>query len=169
MPARRPVSRGTSRKLVWARTSVSLQPLGGTAASVDLLTSFRSLGGSTLGATVTRVRGSFSFTTGGVTPANSAIVGMLVETSTSTDVPDPFVDVGADWLQWEHLPVAPINGSNGTNTPAVDPVYGWAVDVRSQRKMEELQQTLFLSVHNLGPGGDQIILAGYVSVLLRLP
>lgn len=171
MAGRRVVSRGTSRKLVWARTNVTLQPLGGLHAGVDLLDTFRSQGGSSLGATVTRVRGAFSYTPGGVALVNSALMGLYVDSVglAPTDVADPFTVTGEDWMAWNYIPVVPLGATLGTNTPDVDPVNSWELDVRSQRKVEELQQTLYFVLHNFGGAADQFSITGSVSVLLRLP
>lgn len=171
MAGRRVVSRGTTRKLVWARTNLTWSPLGGAHASNDLLATFRTQGGSTLGATVTRVRGTFAYTSGGVGLVNSAIVGMYVDTVglTAAGTADPFSATGEDWMQYDMIPVVPVGATLGTNTPAVDPISAWAVDVRSQRKVEELQQTLYMCVHNLGAAADQFTITGSISVLLRLP
>jgi hypothetical protein len=88
---------------------------------------------------------------------------------TGTQPADPFSATGEDWMQYDMIPVTPVGSTLGTGTPAVDPICAWSVDVRSQRKVEELQQTLYMVMHNLAGATDTFVLTGSVSVLLRLP
>lgn len=169
------------RKLIWARSLDLFQPpasLPAAGTAVDLLAQFRLDGGSTLGCTVTRIRLDLNYqynNPGAVNPTTQDIlaVGIIVDQlqASQAEVPRPGVEEHADWMYWRRkslvgsLDAVPF----GTGTA---PVYHYAeqIDVKSQRKLEELGETLWFVLDPSFSTGTPV--AGVnvnASVLLRLP
>lgn len=168
--ARRPVPR---RKLVWARDPIvdfgRPVPPGGFA--VDLLASFRALGGETLGSTVTRchldVQTFYNDVGAGFACEIGYYCGLIIDqrNQPETEVPRPSTEEHADWMLWRWLPFI----TPDDVTTVVDGFTNhYMLDIRAQRKMEELGETLWFVVQpNPGDVLGDIRLAS--SVLLRLP
>jgi len=155
------------RKMIWARTNqASGQGLDTTVNAFDLLTGFRSQNGGAmpLGTTVTRVRIDLAvFPVVGV----SGILygGLIVETAplATGSFPDPFLQPHEDWMWWRGMPaVPPATSADQGDTIAA----AYEIDVRSQRKMEELGQTLALVFR---AENQDIPFSFTTSVLLKLP
>ena len=92
--------------------------------------------------TITRVRGRIILTeTTGVLTNDFFGLGLIVEdrNSTAAEVPKPFADEHADWLAWMPLSRVGLDGITGTFN-------SWEIDVRSQRRMDEVGQTLWLTM-----------------------
>lgn len=152
--ARGGVRRAPRRKFVWDRT------FGTSAAGdtgVDLLAPFRSQPGAThLGATIMRVRGYILPLEAGTSTAAAGVAGLRIDTW-NTDVTEPanqpVLQPNYDWMAW--LPwniltnsVHPVVTWNAEASP-------WTVDVKSNRKLEELNQTLWLFLDQNGGGTRQ--------------
>ncbi len=163
-PRQNRVSSLPRRKLVWARRLVS--PAAGTPFAVDLLSGFRDANGGAqpVGSTITRVRGTVQFTHSGPAAADTGIAwGLVVDRVglTAGEVPDPYIDPYADWMGWGFIPTS-IDGGGATVTASKE------IDVKSQRKMEELGETLWMTfTDNPALSSAQVFVQ--MSILLRLP
>lgn len=169
---RRPRMAAPRRKLIWARSQdvmvPALVPAAGTA--VDLLAQFRTDGGSTLGCTVTRVLLDFQLLwTNDITTTDAMAVGVIVDQlqAAQTEVPRPGVEPHADWMYWRRTGVSPVDLAITPSSTAVQSAL--AIDVKSQRKMEELGQTLWLVIDPTFGGTTTLTAQVNSSVLLRLP
>lgn len=163
--------------MVWARTGGDLTPpAAGTA--VDLLETFRADGGTTIGATVTRTRLSLSLNWGGLVAdqtINRLVMGVLVDQrdQPESQVPRPAVELHADWMHWAPYPAVPEYSAltyPGVETP--DPVgllTSLMIDVKSQRKCEELGDTLWAVFDPTFAGVTELNITWSASVLLKLP
>lgn len=168
----RPTAR---RKMIWARTpTFGFTSIPSTGTAFDLLAAFRTDGGSTLGATVTRVHISLQLNWGEVTQDNRMVHGLLVDQlqQAETQVPRPVAEPHADWMYWESAPMLP-EFAAATYVPPADPdtrlVASHRIDAKSQRKCEELGQTLWYVLDpSFGASGEVIVQAA-ASVLLKLP
>lgn len=170
MAVRRRQSRGfrrqVNRKFIWDRTNGIL---AGPNTGVDLLAAFRSQPGAThLGATITRVRGYIIPSEALTTTAGAGIVGMRVDTwNEDVDAPEnqPVLQPDADWMFWGPWNVGV--GEQRMVTSWNDSASIWTFDVKSQRKLEELNETLWLFGDQTG-GGDRSYFYN-VSIGLKLP
>jgi len=163
------------RKLIWARTvDFDLSVAAGAANRIDLLATFRLANGGAMpiGATVTRIRLSMIVgVTDGLAFNSSCLMGAIVDQlyADATKVPVPLTDAHADWMYWQRLfPVAG-PGSSSDQDSAGPVTSGYEADVRSQRKAEELGQTLWLVTQHSNAVGATINIRGSASVLLKLP
>ena len=116
-----------------------------------------------MGVTVTRVRGRVSVqeTTG--TPTGDFLgLGLIVEdrNSLASEIPHPYADEHADWMAWMPLTAYGQDGITGSRA-------AFEIDVRSQRKMDEVGQTLWLSLDAAVTSTFSVIVS--LSVLLKLP
>lgn len=131
-------------------------------AKVDLLQPYRLRRGvsSTPGVTVERVRGSFRpFLVNASSPDSSVFVGIRrCDFDEEVDLNGPYSEPHADWLYYQRMWSASAGGSY--------PIYD--IDVRSRRKIHELEQTICLFTES-PTGEDPSTLTGTVSVLLRMP
>lgn len=169
------------RKLIWARRQDLFNPLTNMPAigeAVDLLSFFRSEGGSSLGATVTRVRLDLTLEwIGGDTGfqgGDQLALGVLVDQLqlAQAEVPRPGVELHADWMYWRRFgpPMVPSALPVATAAGLATSFLGtMEIDVQSQRKVEELGQTLWLVADPTYTGTTQVRLNANSSVLLRLP
>ena len=132
----------------------------------DLLTDFRAEQGGAQppGMTVTRVRGTMSFQTAEPLAVSSALGwGLIVDRKNAleTEIERPSAAPHADWMMWE-FEVPNINRiSAGAN------IYGFRVDVRSQRRLDEVGDTLWLVWEGQALGSLEV--SWNLSVLLKLP
>lgn len=164
--------RQVSRKFVWDRTrGVIGSSLAGTLPrGVDLLESFRNQpGGTHLGATVSRVRGYIYPEADSAVPAVFFGCSAMRIDSWNEDPVDlanvPFDSPDEDWMAW--LPYVQDNSAGPQFAHGNwNPGGGWAVDVKAQRKLEELNQTLWLFTQP--PGTGQVNYIYDLSVGLKL-
>lgn len=143
------------RRMFWARRYVSETVTGTTNVSFisDLLSEFESAYGADLfGFTVTRIRGNFAFysqsadTSPGTYTYSSGIrIGtdsQIGDTDAEQAASDPFTDPFADWM-WVRNFTAPYPST--TALAAGNPGYvHFDVDIKSQRRLDELGQGLYL-------------------------
>ena len=156
------------RKLVWATNSgLGLTPVVNSPFNVDLLSNFRAAGGSTVGATVMRTHVRFSLAWE-VTPASSqaftyglTVADMDLVTAGSITTGER----GRDWAILDQF--MPGCGSNAF-TVSLGAVEGFAVDLRSKRKVQELNQTWCLAFVYVG-GTLELPLSYWTRTLLALP
>lgn len=164
-------TRSSRRKLVWAR-GVNISP-GETVRSYDLLANWRTAmdWGSTPGVTIRRIRmdvtamgSDFSDYEAGFAP-NLPVLGLIVwsQDTAPEDLPDPVDTEGrhSDWMSWgQYSPLA--QGGNSAQ---------FTVDVKSQRKLEEMRQTVWLVRDTVGQVGAEntTLFRINTSVLLALP
>lgn len=137
----------------------------------DALAPFEaSLGASTIGVTVVRTRGYIAV---GATAAEILQIRATMYVGEDADnTPDSddnsFSDVAQnrDYFLYEPFVAFPAQ-----ETPNTTDVSRRMIDVKSSRKIEELNQTLFLefSAINNGAGIDQSLVVGDLSLLLMLP
>lgn len=142
------VSRGTSRKFIWARETNETNVAAGSFFNAHLLTDLETqLGSQLFGGTVTRVRGQI-LVTGATAPGTQA---GFVQIGIRTYAENPDIQQvananseHADWLAWAFIPLH--FGSD--IPPEVGRAYRWELDVKAQRKMEEVGDGLMISVAN---------------------
>lgn len=166
------------RKFVWDRTFGFFNPgdagITPNVYGVDLLAGYRSQPGAThLGATVTRIRG-YIYPELGSTLASAVVLGTFGFRIDSwnedpLDVANsPTAQPDEDWLGWEPWLV---DGTQAPNQPSVatwnPQASAWAIDIKAQRKLEELNQTLWL--FSTAVGGGQALMNYNLSVGLKLP
>lgn len=164
------------RKLIWARGTTDLAPAA-TGTAIDLLAQFRADGGTTLGATITRVHIGLSLGWTAWVPnsADRLYNGVLVDQldQPEAQVPRPAVEPHADWMWWSAAPVVPTQSALTAASPvpatAVSVFAYDVLDVKSQRKCEELGQTVWYVADPTFNGGTVLDMTITYSVLLRLP
>jgi len=164
MPARHRRSPGAfrspRRKLVWCTRKVTISSAVATPNTViDLLSDFRVAGGSTLGATVMRQHIGLLCTW----PAQGNGFNLGLSIIRLSDVggsrPMPSLDPEIDWM----LSVQ----RTTTFAIATEVAHQFDFDVRSKRKVEELDQTLALSFEAAVSATMTSLL--WTRVLLALP
>lgn len=162
--------RAHARKFVWDRTVGSVIATAGTGPfGVDLLEGFRNEpGGTHLGATIMRVRGYIKpIGAGGADPV-LGVAGLRVDTwnEDETDPTNqPTTQPDADWMAWLPFDFPAFEGSQGLATWNLY-ASPFAVDVKSNRKLEELNETLWLFL--TAPGAGTITYDYNLSVGLKL-
>lgn len=162
----------TRRKLVWATVDTAVASAAASGfVNTDLLAALRVGGASVLGATV--IRAHLTLTPLTVAAGDNFFVGLFVDNLdsvgiftavTGANVPSASSEKNLDWMMWEHRITSP--GDNKYNYHAANNHVVW--DVRSKRKVQELQQTL---IHSWAPTG---VAAGFNAqlqgrVLVALP
>lgn len=169
---------GSRRKFVWARQSGVLDAA---TFAEDLLFSFKDRAGGSvlLGATVVAIKG---YVVPDVVGAEIAKGRVAIRVCDEADIEvDPLqtghgpVDAGSenDWMAFMPFFIAQDEGeaglqgaSFGSWNHAGSP---WGVDVRSNRKMEELNQTLGIWWANVGVGNPAATFINYdLSIGLKL-
>ncbi|WP_157034563.1 hypothetical protein [Corynebacterium jeddahense] len=151
------------RKMIWVR-DVGASPAATPTGATDLLTDFRALNGGAqpLGVTVTRMRGRLAAqVSASPTFLTDMTVGAIVlpRTIPAADIPTPVTDLHADWLMWQ-----PMDGLGQGAASAAG--FSVEIDVRSQRKMDEVGETLWLAWEGTGLTTS---LAWSISTLVKLP
>lgn len=167
------------RKLIWVRmlpamTSITSSATGEFAESQDLLQTFRTQAGITagpVGLTIIRTRMHiFANNSPALLTNPHFVAGIRVmdttENTAAETLANPYIpanDPHADWMCLEPFAV-----SGGAGVPNINHY----VDVRAQRKLDELGQTLTLIVGSVAPGGPISTTANLsicTSVLVALP
>lgn len=188
---RRPVGRGQKRDMFWARrTGLITFDTANQASIVSLLGDFNQAYGANLfGFTVTRIRGHFThFTTSTVEPstsyrmsvgirkderidASTAAGGVtgIADTDPEQSVKQPFEDPYSDWMYARNC--LGIVGSAGDEWASGDQVANNRVelDLKSQRKFSELNETLYMIVGTSWDGDDPVQFWYDMHVLLKQP
>jgi hypothetical protein len=157
-------SRAPRRKTVWARTLISSSVAAGGIFTVDLLGAFNTAYGATLiGSTAVRIRGviNVSLTTVGAATGDQLRVGArVVDTAETAVVAEGPVNLPfTEWMMFESFAQIGL-GQIGNETT------GRRIDVRSMRKIENMQDTLRLFAQ---PNTGTWSFCADLSVLLKLP
>jgi len=131
----------------------------------DLLAPFQgAYGADVLGSTIMRIRMIFSVQ--GTEPLERVNLthgaGVFPETLAVAEM-DPFNNIHLDWMFWESTIASTARDSATT----VGMISNEHVDIRSKRKLDELQDGLFLAAHNNSP--SDVIYHWTTSVLIALP
>ena len=138
-----------------------------TNAQYDLLTDFRTAGqygAQPLGTTITRIRGAIVLIPSAPTPTG-IVAGLIVEdrAAPAGQVPLPIQERHVDWLAWQPIPSVGRDGVTGLST-------SYEIDVRSQRKMDEVGQTLWFTWEEAVTSVTVTwSVTLFLSVLLKLP
>jgi len=156
------VTNAPRRRLVWARTDYVSGAL--TSDAVDLLAAFRTAaqyGAQPIGITIARVHIVGDLSTG--SGADGIVGGLMIDDRNHAvaDIPRPMADEGQDWMMFQPWPLVGESGRTGTSVKV-------SADVRSQRRLDEVGQTLWLSWDSRS-ATLTYQLQLWVSVLLRLP
>lgn len=167
------------RKLVWARfAAINLTVAGNPVAEatatpvvLDALLPFeQSLGASTIGVTVVRTRGVISFGPSAAEPIQlraTLHVDDNADFGTEVDGDDnafSTVSQNRDYFMFEPFVAYP------TETPNTSDVTRRLIDVKSSRKVEELNQTVKFTLSGITETATDISIAQVdLSLLLMLP
>jgi len=162
-------ARGQRRKLVWARTfnSTTVNVAASTAGTVSLTQAFQTaLGADIIGCTVMRIIGYISLTNSTNSHAIPFTAGIVVFSAPGIPAAqaDPEANAHQDFMWWKRFNLNPVDTNVGNRTAVSD----YPVDVRSRRKMSELNQDLVLVYRN-SHATDTIALDYSFSTLLALP
>jgi len=163
-----------ARRTTWARSfgTVSLAAAG-TYINDDLLANFRTDGGTTDGCTVTRIHMRLAVQSA-VAATDTFFFGIFrgQNTDIGTSVagaPNANTDPYEDWLYWSQFLANDATGGAGNGYFPGGPGAPYEIDVRAQRKIPQLQQTLVASFGQSAAGAYPLLLAYSASVLLKLP
>ena len=156
------------RRMIWAREAQSFA--SGTVAH-DLLADFRedNGGGNLLGVTITRIRLNVHILWDG-TPAvgNWVYSGIYVDhqNHTAGEVSGPLSDQHEDWMAYNMLSRA---GDGEVSVGTTGHLTHHVIDVKSQRKLDELGDTLWFVTTEGGTGLQATGMNIVSSVLVKLP
>jgi len=158
---------GPRRKMIWADMFVSGVALAtGTVVAFDAMAGFNAAyGADLLGATVTRIRQTFTgrFSDGSWGVGQTARLGWLKGASTLDNVDmDPIASPYLDWMFNKSYDFSVVSISNPPD------FWRYEVDLKAQRKMEELQETLHFVVRN-NSVLETLDFNSHARILLKLP
>lgn len=164
--------------MVWARQSVTFPNIAANGVWLDLLELFRATLGLTAnlpGTTVQRIRGDLQFIHGGppAIGATGVTLGIKVDNLATNASAESVVNLpNDDWMLFQHVPLTMPGATGGGPFDLGSPLalYGAHFDVRSKRRIDEVEETLWLS---MVPGDTRANVAtdahGWISILLALP
>lgn len=180
MARRKMVSRGTRRKLVWARQAGSVTvataaaPATAAPTRVDLLAPFvAELGAAPIGCTITRVRGIMGVDTITATTAQLTAVMYIGDGNDIARGPnanDNFYDDSSahkDYFLVEPF-LAPSTAATDLHLHGND-VVARIIDSKSSRKLEEVSQRLVLDISGNAVAVSTQVFFFDLSVLVMLP
>ena len=158
--------RSSRRKVVWARSTVNDLTVPTTGVVQNLLYSFETdYGANLIGATVTRVRGLISASLNVSTGPSQMVFALRVNSDATVALGNgPFDQPHLDWMGWEPFifRFAGITGNEMNRDQALSRV----IDIKSQRKLEEINEQLSAWVE----GNQQAwTISWNLSILLKLP
>lgn len=168
MPTTRRVSRGRGpqRKMVWARNIVStpiVAPVA-TGIQVNLLGQFEAeYGANLIGATVVRVRGAIFAAPAVAGPSACVFATRVSNDADATAGGGPIDSPYADWSMWEPFV---FNDAGVADQTGDSDLLGRIVDVRSMRKLEEINEQFTAWVQ---PSNQAYNVSWNLSILLKLP
>jgi hypothetical protein len=171
MKSRVQVRRSSGRKFVWARAEAATAAVapGGFQVTSALAVFETVLGASLIGATITRVRGVICMipTITASTTALRGRMGMRVDpklgTSTVTD--GVYGSEHGDWMAWWPLQC----GAGAVNTIQTGQTSCREVDVRSMRRLDELDETLDLWFGAPAGNATNVSFVYDLSIGIKLP
>ena len=155
------VGRGQRRKLIWGTTQVQTFNVPANTGHVfDLLSVLEVAGASTLGITIMRTHVRMQINLGA--SGDFLQIGLLIgrDADVGLAVPTPFNEPELDWM-WDTVEFARASGA------AIDSPFTVEYDVRSKRKMEELNQRYLLCVYNSAAAAHNV--SYFVRTLVALP
>ena len=151
------------RRLEWATTSFALNAVAsGAQAATDLLSNFVADGGSREGLTImrTHIVGAFAAaSTGGQGRVGLIVAGLSAGQAAGGEL-DPVANPYEPWL----IDSVVFPTTSGATVDASTPFH---YDIRSKRKVQHVQETLWLVFHPTDSGTTS--LAGLARVLVALP
>jgi hypothetical protein len=168
---RRQVFSSVRRRTAWATFGLDfVLDSPGTFITADMLGDFKSDLGVTQGCTVARTHMRVSVATA-PEAEDSFYLGMIVEPHTNLGVdiagaPDPQTSPYVDWMWWDHRVASA--GSTLVGTFEGDS-NNWSYDIKSKRKIEQVQEVLALVVINDVTSGTTMTVHCTGRVLLMLP
>jgi hypothetical protein len=150
------VSRGSRRrKLVWGTLNIGSTALasGLNIVPVSVLANITVNGLGLTGGTVVRSHLRLSLTAADTDTNPGAFFGLCVDDNTITAAgkPDPSSDFGRDWMYVNFI--TPGTSPSSIAAPANAPtefLYGTDVDIRSKRRLPEMNDDLFFVLKNSG-------------------
>ena len=164
-PSRR-ISAGPRRKTVWARSlsgTINV-PAATFMPSIKLLDPLEVAGSSTLGVTVVRSHIRLALTSPTTDTRPSLVWGLLVFDEIVPNRPNPSSDLNTDWMHWAFLdPSTSMTSFLATSTV----FWGETYDIKSQRRIHQLNDALFFTLQNQGSATLSVFVAA--SILLKLP
>jgi len=161
----------TRRKLVWTDAQGTVNPLGVAPAGnlANLMTGYGAAGGQRAGVTIMRIRATFGCEltpTTAVTFAEGLDVGFIVDDDASLATELHTNKLYLDWMLLKTFFAAQPGAINNTNaSPGL--VFSFEIDLRAKRKMQELNQTLWLVMG--ARTGTTLAVNYHVRTLLALP
>lgn len=165
----------TRRKRVWTR--FSHQFTSANLGAFDLLSGYRTSRGilqNDPGTTEGAIRFAYQFQAlgaGNFTESSGVFVGIYVDDLSRpvAQISSPVVSGNVDWLFWKFFNFT--EGGNGLAPADTDKIFGMSEHIKSMRKLDETEETLWFSWDTAGTTGPQIpsscLIAG--SVLLLMP
>jgi len=155
---RRGFQAGQRRKLTWANAQGIQNPITTTGILVDLLADYKSAGGTTQGITIMRTHVSICVTTSTPTVGDGVFTGIVVGQNNDTTAT---IFPGEHYLDWAFY--------KAIYTPFYGQGFrGYDIDLKSKRRMQELNQTYWLNMAALlGVNTTQV--AWQARTLLALP
>jgi len=177
--ARRPTTQ--RRKLVWARLSqvatvtTGVPPALNTPARSSPLAGFEtSYGAQLVGATIMRVRGAIAIAgqpTEGVHLRACMFIGDeidIVRGATNADNAFDAVSASRDYFMMEPFYA---NTAAAATLTAGSELHGRLIDIKSHRKLDELNQSLVydISAVSLGVANQNLTVVSNLSILVALP
>lgn len=163
--SRRGFASAQRRKLVWATTSGSLSTVPtGAGTLIDLLSGYRAAGGTTQGITIIRTHAQFATAAplSGLTSADGVGLGLIIGNGTESASTLNNQDFFLDWMLRREL-----FSASATSLPNNTAAAAWDIDLRAKRKVEELNQTYWMSVNAIATATPSF--SYFVKVLLALP
>jgi len=140
MRGRRGFAASQRRKLTWATATATHSAISTAGVMDDLLSDYRSAGGSTQGCTVIRTHIDIAIQTAAPNIADGVFCGLIVANDPS-DANDFGPTEGfLDWALYRHLYVM------GTTSGSSSQETRYVIDLKAKRKVQELQETWFLNL-----------------------
>jgi hypothetical protein len=164
-----PAGRGRPqrRQLVWATDSLTATSIaaGAKLNQRDLLANLETPGAGILGATVIRTHSAWTFSWSTTDTAPALTVGYIVDDAPTVTNLDPSTAFSDEWMLLVSLTPGNINRQmilNGTTLYG-----GHEIDLRSKRKLHQLNVKYFLAATNVGTAAVSV--ACFTRTLLALP
>lgn len=161
--SRRGFAASQRRKLTWATTEQTTFTLtGATSADLfDLGANYKAAGGTTQGITIMRTHIQLAVQSASPTIGAGAFLGLIVGNSADTRTQLNALAEYEDWMLYRNCYVM------GTTSGASNQEARYEIDIRSKRKMQELNQSYWLVLEALT--AQTTTVAFSVRSLLALP
>jgi hypothetical protein len=159
--------RSQRRQLVWATDALPATSIGAGAKlnQRDLLGNLETPGAGILGATVMRIHATFAFTWLNTDTAPAVYIAYIVDDAPTVTNLDPSTAFGDDWMLLSQI----TPGSCNRQLVALSTTLyaGHEIDLRSKRRLGELNDKLFLAMEN--PGTQAVSVSAFTRTLVALP